>query len=116
MAKVLLFGLESSIADELKSVLEQLRQTVQIALPADTILEQSEANVVFTAGQNLASIREKRPELPVVVVSRLPEVREWLDALEHGAIDYCGAPFEPSQVRWVLDSSLGALAGTRIAA
>ncbi len=42
--------------------------------------------------------------LPVVVVSRLPEVEGWLDALEDGAADYCAAPFEPVQLRWLLDT------------
>lgn len=41
---------------------------------------------------------------PVVVVSRLPEVDGWLDALEAGAADYCAAPFEPTQLRWLLDT------------
>jgi hypothetical protein len=45
-----------------------------------------------------------------VVVSRLPEVSAWLDALEQGAADYCGAPFERKQVGWVLNSSLPAAA------
>jgi hypothetical protein len=39
-------------------------------------------------------------------VSRLPEVSGWLQALEQGAADYCGAPFEPRHVRWALNSSL----------
>jgi hypothetical protein len=61
-------------------------------------------------------VRDKRPELPVVVVSRIPEVRGWLDALEAGASDYCGAPFETIQVQWVLESSLRAMGGGRAAA
>jgi hypothetical protein len=36
----------------------------------------------------------------------VPEVTDWLKALEHGAADYCGAPFEARQVRWLLNSSL----------
>ena len=44
--------------------------------------------------------------MPVIVVSRLPEVSAWLQALEQGAADYCGAPFEARQVRWALNSSL----------
>jgi DNA-binding response OmpR family regulator len=42
----------------------------------------------------------------VIVVSRVPEVSAWLSALEQGASDYCGAPFEARQVRWALNSSL----------
>ncbi|HKW97435.1 MAG TPA: hypothetical protein VJN43_06855 [Bryobacteraceae bacterium] len=51
----------------------------------------------------LEALRRKRLGVPVVVVSRLPEVSEWLDAMEAGAMDYCGAPFEPRQIRWLLE-------------
>jgi len=44
--------------------------------------------------------------VPVIVVSRVPEVSSWLHALEQGAADYCGAPFEARQIRWALNSSL----------
>ena len=116
MAKVLLFGLEHSISNELNPVLEKLGQTVEIETSTSGVLEHTDANVVFAAGENLGTVRDKRPELPVIVVSRLPEVRGWLDALEAGASDYCGAPFEPTQVRWILDSSLRASSGHRFAA
>ena len=106
MAKVLLFGLERSLSNELNPVLEQLGQTVQIETSTSGVLEHTDANVVFADGTNLDAVRHQRPELPVVVVSRLPEVSGWLDALEAGASDYCGAPFEPAQLRWVLDSTL----------
>jgi DNA-binding NtrC family response regulator len=69
-------------------------------------LEHTDANVIFADGGSLGAVRDMRPELPVVVVSRIPEVSGWLDALDAGATDYCGAPFEAAQVRWVLDSSL----------
>src|SRR6516162_3205397 len=114
MAKVLLFGLEHSISNELNPVLEKLGQTVEIETSTSGVLEHTDANIVFAAGDSLGTVRDKRPELPVIVVSRLPEVRGWLDALEAGASDYCGAPFEPMQVRWILDSSLRS--GQRFAA
>jgi DNA-binding NtrC family response regulator len=108
MAKVLLFGLEHEVTAELRPVLNQLGQTVQESAPAASVLEHTDANVVFAAGDSLEAVRHTRPELPVVVVTRIPEVRGWLDALDAGASDYCGAPFEATQVRWVLDSSLRA--------
>jgi DNA-binding NtrC family response regulator len=106
MAKVLLFGLDNTLSDELHPVLKELGQTVQVAGSASGVLEHTDANLVFAGGEDLGAVRNRRPELPVVVVSRLPEVSGWLDALEAGASDYCGAPFEATQVRWVLDSSL----------
>jgi FixJ family two-component response regulator len=44
--------------------------------------------------------------LPVVIVSRLPEVSEWLDALDAGAADYCAAPFEHQHMSWLIESAL----------
>jgi DNA-binding NtrC family response regulator len=116
MAKILLFGLDRSVEDELNPVLKQLGQTVQIGAPTSGVLERTDANVVFADGETLSAVRDKRPELPVVVVSRIPEVRGWLDALEAGATDYCGAPFEAIQVQWVLESSLRATGDRRAAA
>jgi len=116
MAKVLLLGLDRSVTDELNPVLRQLGQTVQVAALAGDVLERTDANVVFAAGASLNEVRGKRPELPVVVVARIPDAHGWIDALEAGASDYCGAPFEATQLRWVLDSSLGATASYRAAA
>jgi len=41
-----------------------------------------------------------------VVVTRVPETREWLDALEAGATDYCSSPFETRQINWLMESAL----------
>jgi DNA-binding NtrC family response regulator len=54
----------------------------------------------------LKRVREARPSLPFVVVTRIPETREWLDALEAGATDYCSAPIETRQLRWLMESAL----------
>ncbi len=56
--------------------------------------------------QTLSLLRETYPHLPVIVVSRLPDCKQWLDALDAGASDYCGAPFEPIQLHWILNSVL----------
>jgi hypothetical protein len=36
----------------------------------------------------------------------MPDPAQWLNALEAGAADYCGAPFETVQVRWIMGSIL----------
>jgi hypothetical protein len=48
----------------------------------------------------------KRRDAAVILVNRFPEDARWLDALELGAADYCGAPFETTQVRWVVEGAL----------
>ena len=106
MAKILLVGLDPPLAEDLIDVLQQLGQSVQTAAIGSGALETGDANLVFAVSDVLSAIRRTRPDLPVVVVSRLPEVNAWLDALEQGATDYCGAPFERKQVGWVLNSLL----------
>ena len=100
MAKILLLGLETPIAEQLTSVLTQLGQDVTTA---DTV---SDVQVIFVPEGDFHAVQDSRPGIPLIVVSRVPEVSKWLNALEQGAADYCGAPFEARQLRWALNSSL----------
>jgi DNA-binding response OmpR family regulator len=106
MANILLVGLESTIADELSAVLRQLGQSVRIANQGSGGLEAVDIQLIFACEQDLVSVQRSRPGVPVIVASRMPEVSSWLHALELGAADYCGAPFEARQLRWALNSSL----------
>jgi len=57
--------------------------------------------------RNLLTLMNRRGlHMPVVVVSRIPEVSEWLGAIEAGAVDYCAAPFERRDISWVVQSML----------
>jgi len=107
-----LFGLEEDLARQLTTTLAGCcRQVESVQRPGiDRKLPQ--ADVIFCPA-DVSRVRQLRTEFPkssVVVASRLPEVADWLDALEAGASDYCAAPFEPSQIRWVLESHVRASA------
>jgi|ERR1039457_2526163 DNA-binding response OmpR family regulator len=106
MARILLVGLETTIADELSRVLTQLGQDVQTATSGSGVSDFDDIQLIFAPAEDLAGIQRSRPGVPVIVVSRVPEVSAWLSALEQGAADYCGTPFEARQVRWALNSSL----------
>jgi DNA-binding response OmpR family regulator len=106
MAKILLIGLETTLADDLNRVLSQLGQSVQTVNLDSGAAETGDVQLIFAPEADLLSIQRSRPGVPVIVVSRLPDVSSWLHALEQGAADYCGAPFEARQVRWALNSSL----------
>ena len=109
----LLFGLSEDLAGELIPSLrscavkvEALEQEGAVAeMPA---LVESHPDIIFCgADVNLVSeLRSAKPEAPIVVVSRHPDVSDWLDSIEAGATDYCAAPFENSQVKWIVESSL----------
>jgi DNA-binding NtrC family response regulator len=77
--------------------------------PIDNFLD---ADIIFAGGGArqylplLLGVRQERPALPFVVVTRIPETSAWLDALEAGATDYCGAPIESGQINWIMESAL----------
>jgi hypothetical protein len=55
-----------------------------------------------TAESYLPVVRRLRAldaHLCLVVVARMAETQDWLDAIEAGATDYWPAPFEPTHVR-----------------
>ena len=106
MARILLAGLETSIVDELSRVLRQLGQNVHTATAGSDAAIPGDMELIFAPETDLLRVQRSHPGVPVIVVSRLPEVSTWLWALEQGAADYCGAPFEARQVRWALNSSL----------
>jgi DNA-binding NtrC family response regulator len=109
MAKIILFGLDNDLADQLRTVLrEQGHQVAGSNSPEAP--EMSQADILFAGGdgpdyrRTVSDLTERHPELPLVLVNRHPENNRWLDALELGAADYCGAPFESQQVSWLIDS------------
>jgi len=119
MASILLLGLEKDLAEPLASVLRRLSHDVTLTNSLSASLRDKQARIVFAAGdcpqyrEIVQKLTAKRPDAAVILVNRFPEGRRWLDALELGAADYCGAPFETTQIRWLVD---GALHGSRRAA
>jgi DNA-binding response OmpR family regulator len=112
MANVLMIGLDDGIAQQIERITTQANHSVlRSAMKAD-FDARPDADLVFLSGDRrdylsaLRSIRSYHNAPPVIVVTRLPETSDWLDSLEAGAADYCSAPFEPVQIRWILDSAL----------
>ena len=104
---VLLAGIEPMLAQELHSYLSSRGFDVH-----ESSCLESETDPHF----DLVFCETHHPGLhqllravssPVVVVSRVPEVNDWLDAMDAGAADYCAAPFEREQLDWILESNLG---------
>jgi DNA-binding NtrC family response regulator len=112
MPHVTLLGLPEDLAQQLAQVLRAEAHQVNRRMFLQDLQRGPRAAVVFISGDSpdfrnsLALLREAEPGLPVVVVTRLPGASQWLDALESGAADYCGAPFERVQLRWIMQSVL----------
>jgi DNA-binding NtrC family response regulator len=107
----LLCHLEPSLENELKVALAHPSIHMETVPCQDSVVVKysaDHAGVVFCPFSRdlnalLDATRDSR--IPVIVVTRNPETREWLDAMEAGAFDYCSAPFEPRQLQWILDSA-----------
>jgi DNA-binding NarL/FixJ family response regulator len=119
MAKIVLIGLEQAAAGQICRALAPDSHRIENQ-PQDVVpRELEDADIVFAGGEPnyyislLKLLRETRPSLPFVVVTRMPDTREWLDALEAGATDYCSSPIDTRQLHWLMET---ALSGPRLAA
>jgi len=108
MARILLLGLDTPLAEDLSRVLRQLGHSVTLAATKEAAMNASDNDLIFAGSDDFREALTFHPSRPVIVTSRLPEMKSWISALEAGAADYCGAPFEPTQVRWVLNAALAA--------
>jgi DNA-binding response OmpR family regulator len=112
MATIILLGVENDLANQLSRVLREHEHIVKLTDSLETAAFQRDVDIVFAGGDGpdyrevVRRLTALRPGLRVVLVNRLPENARWLDALELGAADYCGAPFESVQMRWLVDSVL----------
>ena len=112
MCRVTLLGVPEDLARDLTLVLLAERHQVNRKRFIQELGRWPNSNAVFISGDDpdfravIRLVRQDWPDLPVIVVTRLPETAHWLDALEAGANDYCGAPFERIQVRCLLNAVL----------
>jgi DNA-binding response OmpR family regulator len=110
MARILILGLDESLAEQLGRILTNQEHEVETGDGLDG--RAPRADVIFSGAEDgryrkvLADARRQRPEVPVVVVSGATDTVQWLDALDAGAADYCVAPFEQRQIRWILQTAL----------
>ncbi len=116
-ANILVIGLEESLAAELFQSLSELQHRVFLEpclSPAASIraIDRTAADLIFCTAEPgiyeglLNLLREHGRQVPVVVVSRLPEVEKWLDAMDAGAADYCAPPFETRSIRSIVETTV----------
>ncbi len=116
---VLLVGLDQKLAEELSEFLSSRGYEARVATGLEGELGPagSQCAMAFCsiAQPGLTQVLEA-VTAPVVVVSRLPEVDDWLDAMDAGAADYCAVPLEGRQLDWILESNLGKFRSASVAA
>jgi DNA-binding NtrC family response regulator len=112
MARVALLGFPQDLASQLSRILLAEAHTVDHKRYIQDLAKRSRPSVVFICADSpgfedaVTALKEAEPDLPFVVTTRMPNPTQWLNALEAGAADYCGAPFEAVQVRWIMGSVL----------
>jgi DNA-binding response OmpR family regulator len=111
-ATVLFHGLEPELATDLREALAGFcegihQETLSGQAQARAALRTERATVVFCGvkPETVKDLRRSNPHASIIAVSRLPETTDWLNVIEAGADDYCAAPFESHQLRWILDST-----------
>lgn len=113
MPHVALLGLPEDLGNQLTRVLLEESHQVSRKRFISDLRRLPVPSAVFISGDNpeyrrtISLVRENHPNLPVIAVTRQSDTWHWLDALDAGAADYCGAPFERIQLRWILESILG---------
>jgi DNA-binding response OmpR family regulator len=114
---ILVTGLEEPLAAELCRALREQRHSVlseAFTSAADCLatIERVGADLVFCQAEQrqyqaiLERMRRTGQAVPLVVVSRLPETGDWLDAMDAGAWDYCAPPFESRLIQRILENTL----------
>jgi DNA-binding NtrC family response regulator len=114
---VLVVGLDECLETELCQTLAELQHNVVSepfsgAAKCVQAIDRVAADLVFCPAEScryeglLLELRKRGRKVPVVVVSRVPEVDYWLDAMDSGACDYCAAPFEPRMLRSIIENAL----------
>jgi DNA-binding response OmpR family regulator len=110
MSRVTLLGLPEDLERALANILREEEHKVIRKLHLQDLQHGPKPGVIFISADNpefrttIRHLRETEPTLAVVAVTRMPGTSQWLDALDAGANDYCGAPFERVQIRWIMNS------------
>ena len=112
-ANILLYGLSDELAFDLMRALSRFCEGFHTRPLADNReglqqVHRSDVNLVFCKPEpaTIRRIRKTNPSTAIIAVSRFPETSDWIDSIEAGADDYCAAPFEVAQLRWMFDSCL----------
>jgi DNA-binding NtrC family response regulator len=112
MANIITVGLDPGSAYLLDRALEAGHHQISHKPKFTAADELNEADIVFVDSDGkqylplLKKVRGLSPNLPFVVVTRIPETSDWLDALEAGATDYCSTPFDARHMSWLMETAL----------
>lgn len=112
MKKLLIVDDDPHLLDSLKVVFSGIYQVLPAlsAKEAEAVLEREPVDAVLLdvvlpgidGVELLSSLRDRFPDLPVVMISGSPSIEPVLSALELGALDYIRKPFDITELRLVV--------------
>lgn len=109
--RILLYSLREDLLCELRDALitARLVPAIEEGAPLEAV-DWGQYDLVFCPAYErqlkgvLSAAEGKMKQRRVIGVSRLPEAKEWISALELGADDYLAPPFEQSQLQWLMET------------
>ncbi|MBI1356304.1 MAG: hypothetical protein GC160_18335 [Acidobacteria bacterium] len=113
LQKILLLGLDEATASAMAAALPADGYTVHVApvenaTEAQRVIEAFRPDVICAppgSPEARDALRETGSKAPLIAISQKANPREWLAAVQGGAWDYFGGPFEARQVQWILRSA-----------
>lgn len=116
MAKILVVDDEQSMRDFLKILLQKEGYTVDTGNNADSaldILEKSSYDLIISdirmpgmSGlEMLGIIKEKYPNMPVIMITAFASPDDAVSAMQNGAFDYISKPFNVDEIKSVIESA-----------
>jgi DNA-binding NarL/FixJ family response regulator len=112
MANVVMVGLDETAADRIGEALGAGLHRIDRQPSSAEPESLDSADIVFAGSDRqqylplLRGFRTTHPSTPFVVVARIPDTGEWIDAMEAGATDYCSETDEARQIGWIVNSLL----------
>lgn len=114
--RVVLLGLPADIAESLGQIVSERALVLYIPpvfpiLRSLALIQAAAPDLVFVwIGENpgtslLEAVREAEPQVPAVAVVSHVKIREILDGLDSGAVDYCTPPFDLSHIHGLLQTT-----------
>ncbi len=117
MDKILIIDDEKSILDLLSVVFKKEGYTVETALSAKRafeLIDKEELDLILsdiklpqTSGMKILQyVKEKYPAIPVIMITAYGTIKEAVDALKMGAMDYVVKPFNMDELKIIVAQGL----------
>lgn len=117
MEKILVIDDEESILDLLRAVLKKEGYQVETSLSATKGLEliaKQDIDLILcdiklpqmSGMRILKKVREKKPDIPVIMITAYGTIKQGVDALKSGALDYVVKPFDVEELKIIVAQGL----------